>query len=601
MLPLGGYPRRGAGGTRQAVAAASDTRSRRGWAALGLAALLAVPAGAAASHGPAPDAPRAVFRPVAAERGMVASDEPRATRIGVEILRAGGNAVDAAVAVGFALAVTLPSAGNLGGGGFMLVHRAARGETVAIDYRERAPRAARRDMYLDASGEVDRRKARFSYQSVGVPGTVAGLALAAERYGTRPLAELVAPALRLAREGIRVDRTLAAALAARRERLARHPASARIFLKPDGSPYREGERLVQRDLAWSLARIAERGAAAFYGGPIGERIAADMAANGGLVGLEDLRAYRARLRPPVRGSYRGHEIRSMPPPSSGGVHLVEILNLLEGFPLASLGAGSAEAIHLMAESMKLAYADRSRHLGDPDFWPVPARGLTSKAYAAALRGRIDPRRARPADEIGPGDPLPYESPETTHFSIIDAAGNAVANTYTLNFGFGTGIVAGGTGILLNNEMDDFSAKPGVANAYGLIGGEANAIAPGKRPLSSMTPTLVLEDGKVVLATGSPGGSRIITTVVQVIVNLVDHRMNLAEAVAAPRIHHQWRPDVLRIERGLSPDTLALLRARGHRIVVGDAMGSANSVLRRPDGTLLGAADPRRPAALAAGY
>jgi len=566
--------------------------------ALLLLLCMAVLAGSAQAR--ADDRPYDIFRPVVARHGMVASDEARATRIGVEVLRRGGNAVDAAVAVGFALAVTLPRAGNLGGGGFMLVHMGKTGASVALDYRESAPAAARRDMYLDAEGKVDKRKARFSYDSVGVPGTVAGLALAAKRYGTRPLAELIAPALALARNGITLTRPQARAFAKRRARLARHPASARIFLKHDGTSYRAGERLVQRDLAWSLDQIARQGARAFYDGAIAERIVADMEAHDGPLTRTDLRAYRAIVRAPVRGDYRGYRIVSMPPPSSGGVHLVQILNILEGYPIGFLGHNSAHTIHLMAEAMKLAYADRSRHLGDPAFWRVPVTGLTSKAYAAHLRRGIDLDRARPSSDLGPGDPLPYESNETTHFSIMDAAGNAVANTYTLNFGFGTGIVAAGTGILLNNEMDDFSAKPGVPNAYGLIGGEANAVAPGKRPLSSMTPTLVLEDGRVVLATGSPGGSRIITTTAQVIMNVIDHHMNVAAAVAAPRIHHQWLPDELRVERGVSSDTLDLLAARGHHVVIKRPMGSANSVRRTATG-FAGAADPRRPGALAAGY
>jgi gamma-glutamyltranspeptidase/glutathione hydrolase len=325
-----------------------------------------------------------------------------------------------------------------------------------------------------------------------------------------------------------------------------------------------------------------------------------MAANGGPMTLADLAAYQPVLRVPVEGSSRGPGIFSMPPPSSGGVHLVQILNILEAYPLGELGHNGAEAIHLMAETMKLAYADRSEHLGDPEFWPVPVAGLTAKAYAEELRATIDPARARPAEEIKPGDPSPYESPETTHFSVMDRWGNAVSNTATVNFGYGSGIVAAGTGILLNNEMDDFSAKPGVPNAYGLIGGEANKIEPGKRPLSSMTPTLVLKDGRAFLATGSPGGSRIITTTQQILLNLIDHQMNIAAATHAPRVHHQWLPDELRVERGLSPDTLAALAAKGHTVVEKNAMGSTQSILRTEDG-FHGAADPRRPGALAVGF
>ncbi|HSS64947.1 MAG TPA: gamma-glutamyltransferase [Gammaproteobacteria bacterium] len=540
-----------------------------------------------------------IFHPVFAVNGMVATQEARATRIGVEVLEDGGNAVDAAVAVGFALAVTLPRAGNLGGGGFMLVHEAGSGKTHALDYREMAPASSTRNMFLDQKEEVDENKSRFSRYAAGVPGTVAGLVLALEAFGSLSLDRVITPAIRLAQEGIDVSPDLAASLEAGKERLMADKAAARIFFRPEGVPYRAGDRLVQSDLAWSLKQIAAEGAGAFYRGAIAERIVEDMRKNGGPITAADLAGYRPVLRAPVEGSYRGYEIRSMPPPSSGGVHLVQILNILEGFPIAFLGHNSADTIHLMAESMKLAYADRSMHLGDPDFWKVPAGGLTSKGYAAELRQGIRLDRARPSNTIGPGNPLPFESSETTHFSVMDRAGNAVSNTYTINFSFGSGIVAEGTGILLNNEMDDFSAKPGVPNAYGLIGGKANAIDPGKRPLSSMTPTIVLKEGRPFLATGSPGGSRIITTTLQVILNVIDHDMNIAEATAAPRVHHQWLPDELRVEPGLSVDTLDLLMARGHEIAERNAMGSTQSVMRI-EGGFLGAADPRRPGALAAG-
>ncbi len=544
--------------------------------------------------------PRDIFHPVFAENGMVASQEATATRIGVDILKRGGNAIDAGVAVGFALAVTLPRAGALGGGGFMMVHHAETGETVAIDYREMAPAAAHRDMYLDAAGEVDTQLARYTHHAAGVPGAVAGLVHVLDRYGTLPLAEVLAPAIRLAERGILVTQDLSGSLESRRERLQRWPATAAIFYHEDGRSYRPGERLIQVDLAWSLRQIAAHGADAFYKGAIAERIAADMAAHGGPMTLEDLAAYRVALRAPVRGTYRGYEIASMPPPSSGGVHLVQILNLLEDYPLASLGHNGAEGLHLMAESMKLAYADRSQHLGDPDFWPVPVAGLISKAYAESLRATIDPARARPAAEIAAGDPMPYESPETTHYSVMDRWGNVVSNTYTINFGYGSGIVAAGTGILLNNEMDDFSAKPGVPNAYGLLGGDANSVAPAKRPLSSMTPTILFKDGKPLLATGSPGGSRIITTTLQIILNVVDHGMNIAAATAAPRVHHQWLPDELRVEAGLSPDTVALLESKGHKVVVKNVMGSTQSILRADEG-FYGASDPRRQGALTLGF
>ncbi len=543
---------------------------------------------------------RDMFYPGLARNGMVASQEAVVTRIGVETLKRGGNAIDAAAPVGFTLAVTLPRAGNLGGGGFMLIHSAKTGQTVALDHREMAPAAASRDMYLAADGTVDRQRARSSYLSVGVPGTVAGLALAVERFGSLPLAEVIRPAIRLAEEGMIVTRELAASLESGRQRLGRWPQSAAIFLKPDGTAYRPGDRLVQRDLAWSLRQIAEQGPAAFYRGAVAERIAADMAANGGLISMADLAAYRPVMRQPVRGNYRGFEIASMPPPSSGGVHLVQLLNILEGFPIGALGHNGASTNHLMAEAMKLAYADRSQHLGDPDFWRIPVAGLTSKAYAEGLRRKIDRRCAALASEIAPGDPQPYESDQTTQFSVMDRDGNVVANTTTINFSYGTGIVAAGTDILLNNEMDDFSAKPGMPNAYGLIGGAANAIEPAKRPLSSMTPTIMFKDGQPFLATGSPGGSRIITTVLQVVMNLVDHGMNVAATTAAPRIHHQWLPDELRVEQGLSPDTVQALTALGHKVVVKNAIGSSRSIKRAGQG-FFGASDPRRSGALTLGY
>ncbi|HZA66323.1 MAG TPA: gamma-glutamyltransferase [Geminicoccaceae bacterium] len=543
---------------------------------------------------------RDLVHPVYGRSGMVATQEASATRIGLEVLQNGGNAVDAAATVAFALAVTLPSAGNLGGGGFMVVHDAKSGETVAIDYREKAGSSAFRDMFLDDEGEADPEKSRFGGLAIGVPGTVAGIALALERYGTIRLAEALEPAIELAEGGIAVTPDLAASLAGAKERLQKWPSSAGIFYKDGGALYEPGEILVQRDLAWSLERIAEQGPGAFYAGPIGERIVAEVARAGGHLTIEDFRSYQAVVREPVRGSYRDYEIASMPPPSSGGVHIVQILNVLEGFPIGFLGTGGAETIHLMAEAMKLAYADRSEYLGDPDFVDVPVTALTSRAYAAHLRGLINRYRARPATEIRPGDLAPYESPETTHFSIVDAAGNAVANTYTINFGYGTGLVAEGTGILLNNELDDFSAKPGVPNAYGLIGGYANAVAPGKRPLSSMSPTIVLKDGRPFLVTGSPGGSRIITTTLQIVMNVIDHGMNIAEATYAPRVHHQWLPDELRIEEGLSPDTIRLLEEKGHHVMVGDAMGSTQSIMVTEDG-LFGSSGPRRPGALTLGY
>jgi gamma-glutamyltranspeptidase/glutathione hydrolase len=543
---------------------------------------------------------RDIIHPVVATQGMVSTQESRATTIGLDILQQGGNAVDAGVAVGFALAVTLPRAGNLGGGGFMLVYDAKAKETVAIDFREMAPASAHRDMFLDEQGDADAELSRYSYLAVGVPGTVAGLALALERYGTLSLKEVIAPAIELAEQGITVSEDLSNSLKAVKERMAPWPASMEIFFKPNGVPYEPGETLIQKNLAASLRTIAEQGIEAFYQGNIAQKIAADMTANGGLITLEDLKNYRPVVRKPVRGRYRGYDIVSMPPPSSGGIHLIQILNLLEHYPISELGHNSAASIHRMAESMKLAYADRSEYLGDPDFVEVPINGLISKDYAAELVKEIDTQRVRPAEEIKPGDPLPFESTETTHYSVVDRAGNAVATTYTLNFSYGSGITANGTGILLNNEMDDFSAKPGVPNAYGLIGGDANAVESSKRPLSSMTPTLVFKDNKLFLVTGSPGGSRIITTVLQIIMNIIDHDMNIAEATIAPRIHHQWLPDELWVEEGLSPDTLAELKDLGHTLEVSDAMGATQSILRLP-GRITGFSDTRRPGGLTAGY
>jgi len=533
--------------------------------------------------------------PVPDGGGMVASQNAIASRVGAEVLADGGNAVDAAVAVGFALAVTLPRAGNLGGGGFMLVHSAGSGETVALDYREMAPPRATRDMYLDANGNVDSRRSRFTHLASGVPGTVAGLHAAHERFGSLPWRRLLAPAIALAADGFIVSHDLANLLAARRERLQANPASREYFYKAGGEPYAAGERFRQRHLARTLRLIARQGPEAFYDGPIADLIAEDMAEHGGLVDREALAAYEPVFRDPVRGSYRGYEIVSMPPSSSGGVHIVQMLNVLEHFPVAEWGPGSANNTHLLAEVMKLAYADRSKHLGDMAFYDVPVDWLTGKEYGRQLAEAIDMDVARPSSQIAPGTAPRAEGRDTTHFSIMDGEGNAVANTYTLNFSYGSGISVPGAGFLLNNEMDDFAAAPGVPNAFGLTGGEANAVSGGKRPLSSMTPTLVLADGEAWLATGSPGGSQIITTVLQMIVNVIDHGMNIADATAAPRMHHQWLPDVLELESGFSPDTRRELERRGHSVEITDAMGSLQSVSRRDD-LFLGASDPRRPQA-----
>jgi len=532
--------------------------------------------------------------PVFGANGMVSSQNAHASEVGAQVLADGGNAVDAAVAVGFALAVTLPRAGNLGGGGFMLVHDAAADETVAIDYREAAPRRANRDMFLDEDGNVDPERARFSHLSAGVPGTVAGLWRAHRDYGTLPWKRVVEPAIRLARDGFEVTYDLAGLLASRKERMCRLEAACRYFYKPGGEPYQPGERLMQTDLADTLQLIAEEGPDAFYKGAIADKIVAEMERGGGFVDAESLAAYEPVVRDPARGTYRGYEVLTMPPPSSGGIHVVQMLNVLENFPVAEFGSGSADAIHVLAETARLAYADRSKHLGDPDYYDVPADWLMSKAYARQLAATIDMKRARPSSEVAPGVPPAYESPDTTHFSVMDRDGNVVSNTTTLNFSFGSGIAVAGAGFLLNNEMDDFSAKAGVPNAFGLLGGEANEIERGKRPLSSMTPLIVLDDGDVWFATGSPGGSRIITTVLQMVVNVIDHGMNIAEAEAAPRMHHQWYPDVLQLESGFSPDTIRILEARGHEIAATQwSMGSLQTVAFK-DGVFRGSSDPRRP-------
>ena len=541
-----------------------------------------------------------VFHPVVGRHGMVATEQELASNIGLNVLKAGGNAVDAAVAIGFALAVALPNAGNVGGGGFMMVYDAKTTKAVAVDFREMAPAAASRNMYVDATtGKVIDGKSLYTHYAIGVPGTVAGLAHALQKWGSMPLARVMQPSIELADKGYPVSETLAKVLRQETRNMGKWEATKAIFWK-NGAPMKPGDLLVQKDLAHSLRLIARDGAKAFYEGEIAHKIAADMAKNGNAMTLQDLRNYKVVEREPVRGTYRGYEVVTMPPPSSGGAHLVQILNIMERWPIRDWGHNSAQTVHHMAEAMKLAYADRSEYLGDPDFVKIPLAGLTSKKYADELAAQISPDRARSAKEIKPGKPQPYESNQTTHFSVVDKAGNMVAVTYTLNTNFGSGIVAPGTGIMLNNEMDDFSAKPGVPNAYGLIGGDANAVAAGKRPLSSMTPTFVLKDGKPWLATGSPGGARIITTVLQQIVNGIDFGMNPAEAASQLRFHHQWTPDELRVEKGFPVDTLNLLRQKGQNVVVKASMGRTQTIQVHGD-ELWGYSDPRNPDGLTLGY
>jgi gamma-glutamyltranspeptidase/glutathione hydrolase len=534
-----------------------------------------------------------------ARNGIVAAQESRAARIGVEILDRGGNAVDAAVAVGFALAVTYPRAGNIGGGGFMVIHLAKTGQDVTIDYRETAPAAATATMFLDASGEPDPKKSRDSALSVGVPGTVAGLALAREKYGSGKLslADLIEPAITLARNGVDVVDDIADTLPSAQQRIARWHSSAPVFLNSDGTVLAPGQDLLQPDLAATLHTIARDGPKGFYEGPVAEKLVTAIRKAGGIMTVDDLKNYRAIERVPLRGTYRGYDIVSMPPPSSGGVHLIEMLNILEGYDLAKLNRD--ESLHVMIEAMKRAYADRAVFMGDPDAIKMPVAGLTSKKYATSLRAQIG-QRATPSAEIRAGKPADFEGRNTTHFSIIDRDGNAVSNTYTLNFSYGLGLVAEGTGVLLNNELDDFTSKPGTANAYGLVGYDANLPGPGKRPLSSMTPTIVLKDGKPFLITGSPGGSRIITAVLQIIVNAIDFHMPIDQAVSAPRLHHQWQPDEVYVEPGFAPEVLEALAKRGHNVVPTPSYSSTNSIEITPGG-YIGAADRRTRGSLAAGY
>ena len=542
----------------------------------------------------------AIHHPVWAKSGMVATQETIATQIGLDILKQGGNAVDAAVAVGYALAVTLPRAGNLGGGGFMLVYLADKKQVIAIDYREKAPATASRDMYLDEHGEVVPDLSKFHGLAIGTPGTVMGLEHARKTYGTLSREQLMAPAIQLAKQGIVVTADLANSLNALKDRLSKWPNTRAIFYKADGSNYQPGDILKQEDLANTLAIISKEGEKGFYQGDIAKAIANSIQQANGVVTEKDLENYNVVERKAIQGTYRGYDVFSMPPPSSGGVHIVQILNMLENYDLAAMGHNSAQHIHTLVESMRRAYADRSLHLGDSDFVKVPVKTLTSKKYAKQLVATINPDKATSSKDIQPDANLPYESDQTTHFSVVDKWGNAATNTYTLNYSYGTGIVAKGTGVLLNNEMDDFSAKPGHANGYGLIGGEANAIAPGKRPLSSMSPTVILKDKALFMVTGTPGGSRIITTTLQVISNVIDYDMNIAEATSATRIHHQWLPDYIRVESGLSADTTKLLESKGHQLKVQSTMGSTQTIMKSDVG-LYGASDPRTPSSLSAGY
>lgn len=533
--------------------------------------------------------------------GMVASVDAYATRVGVEILKKGGNAVDAAIAVHMALAVVHPNAGNIGGGGFFVIHLQDKGITTTIDFREKAPQAAHRDMYLDESGEVIKNASTFGYKAAGVPGSIAGLWLAHSKYGSLPWKDLMEPAYRLADDGITVGYWLMQSLENSNKKLSRIPATAAIYTK-DGKPYDFGDRFMQKDLAHTIGLIMENGRDGFYKGEVARRIADDMKANGGLITLEDLTSYQAVERKPVTFSFKGYTVYSMPPPSSGGLLIQQMLAMLSDYDLKGLGHNSSRYIQLLTEVEKLAYADRAEFLGDSDYYDVPAKYITSPGYITKRAKTINLYRATPSRDISHGPALAEESEETTHFSVVDGQGNAVACTTTLNGSYGSGVVTAGTGVLLNNEMDDFSIKPGVPNIYGLVGGEANAIAPGKRMLSSMTPTIVLKDGKVKLVVGSPGGSTIITTVLQVVLNVLVHDMPLQGAVAAPRFHHQWLPDEIRIETiGFPEDVLEALGRIGHTISRVGIIGDMHAILvEDATGLLIGASDPRR-GGVALGY
>ncbi|MDG1020856.1 MAG: gamma-glutamyltransferase [Emcibacteraceae bacterium] len=544
-----------------------------------------------------------INHPVIGKKGMVASHNILSSQITAEIMEKGGNAIDAGAALGFALAVTLPRAGNVGGGGFMLVHVAKENKTIAVDFRETAPAAAFKDMFFDENGEVPAMDPsyRFSHKSSAVPGSVAGLAHIVEKYGTLTLAEVLEPAIKLARDGIIFTYDLAADLS-RSERLKNNPAALKKFYKPDGSNYEVGELFKQPDLAWTLSEIAKNGVDAFYKGSVAKKIVADMEAHNGIITMDDLASYKVIEREPVRGTFKGYDIAAIPAPSSGGTHVIQMLNILENFPLKEMGPGSADALHITAEAMKLAYADRSKYLGDPDFVHVPTSALVNKDYAKSLAAKISMDRATPSEEIAPGNLSIYESDETTHYSVVDSEGNMVGNTYTLMFSFGSGVVIEGTGILMNNNMGNFTLRPDIPDAFGLLGSENNMINAFRRPVSSMSPVLVSKDGNPYFMTGSPGGSKIISANMQMVLNVLEYGMNIGDAAVVPRIHHQWYPEELLLESGISPDTIKLLRKKGHKINFtrnSSVMGSLQTVMSK-DGQFYGYSDPRRPGAGAVG-
>jgi len=577
------------------------TASRRAWLMAATSGLLWAGIGLSAQA--------ASVAPVAAPNGMVVTAQHLATRVGVDVLQRGGNAIDAAVAVGYALAVVYPAAGNLGGGGFMTV-QLADGRKTFIDFREKAPLAATPGMYLDPAGKVIPNLSTRGHLAVAVPGSVAGLEHARAKYGTLPRSTLLAPAIALAEAGYTLERGDVEMLREGADKFSRDAPSAAIFLKPGGAPFEIGERLVQPDLARTLQAIAQRGAAGFYQGAVGAALVKSSQGGGGILTQADLDGYAPRELAPIECDYRGLRVISAPPPSSGGVVICEVLNILEGYPLKDWGFRSAQAVHHQIEALRHAFVDRNSYLGDPDFVNNPIARLTDKAYAAQIRRVIDPDKAGVSQDIRPGV-APHEGSNTTHYSIADRHGNAVAVTYTLNDWFGAGVTAQGTGVLLNNEMDDFTVKLGVPNSYGLVQGQANAIAPGKRPLSSMSPTIVSRDGKPLMVLGTPGGSRIITAVLHTLLNVIDYGMNLQEAVDAPRFHQQWLPDMTYFEPyAISPDTRALLQAKGQRMGppqpdnhVAAILVGAPTLGGPPVGQnrYYGANDPRRNSGLALGH
>lgn len=539
--------------------------------------------------------PLSAKEPVTARHGMVVAQEPLAAEIGLQVLRDGGNAIDAAVAIGFALAVTHPVAGNIGGGGFMLV-RLANGKSYFLDFREAAPHAASRTMYLDPDGNPTK-DSLVGWRASGVPGSVKGFEAAKKKWGSKKWAELLAPAIKLARDGFSVDKTFVAESTFPHSSLENDPESRRIFLR-DGNPYREGEIFRQPELADTLQRISDKGAREFYKGDTAKRIAAAMKKHGGLISLDDLKRYKVIKRTPVKGNYHGYEIVTAPPPSAGGLGILQMLAMLSGTDYSTDGPDSPKAVHYMAEAMRRFYADRSEYLGDPKFYHVPVRKLLSPSYISARRDSILPDQATPSSEVAPGairaqaaHASQYESGETTHFNVVDAKGNAVAVTYTLNGGFGSGVTVPGLGFLLNNEMDDFVAKPGSPNMFGLVGGEANSIQPGKRPLSSMNPTIITRNKKLLMVVGAPGGSRITTGVMQVILDVLDFQMNPQDAVDLPRFHNQWKPDVLYLQKGFNPESQQALGKMGYKIQPTDGVARVEAIVAR-DGVLAGGTESR---------